>query len=157
MSEQPECKSISNRICSLTQRVGDSPISATSYTIQTISFSDSQTNYFNHSSIDEAVYELSRYLPLLSFLLWERFDRVFVACVNDLRLLLCHLHLPQCPMRTPTITQDQCHQMMNTSSNCHTAIIRLQRQNASFQWPPVQVNCSDSKWFSNSSRTQPSK
>ena len=102
-------------------------------------------NYFNHSSTDEAVDELSKYLNLLSSLQRDTKEN----CLNPLILLLCHLHLPACP--PSAISQRSCFQVIANTSSCFTAIKNLNSQGANFTWPPVNVNCQDTKWFTNTS------
>jgi hypothetical protein len=111
-------------------------------------------NYFNHDSTDEAVYELSKYFNLLnSILLQERIssDGEFWECFNEVSVLLCHLHLPACSgssIPTP-IPRRICLDVVSNRTRCHRIINDLNNKGANFTWPPVNVNCEDTKWFSN--------
>lgn len=137
----------SNRICgSIFQ--GDGLSRVPIFNVTSI-FAPGETNYFNHTSKDEAIYELSRHLPLLSSLRGILAQRSR-ECVNTLMLLLCHLHLPACPLDTTIVSRNLCLQIMNTStpdSNCHHSVAEMRKQKVNFEWPPVEVNCFDRKWF----------
>ncbi len=99
-------------------------------------------NYFNHGSTDEAVYELSKYLNLLSSLYEEDSE-----CFDSLIPLLCHLHLPVC--HRGKISQTACSDVMRNNSSCFIVIKDLNTKGANFTWPPVNVDCQNTKWFTN--------
>lgn len=135
-----------NRICGAILQSGDGFFPMFNVTSN---FAAGETNYFNHTSKDEAIYELSRHLPLLSSLGWTKAQQSG-ECLEALMVLLCHLHLPGCPLDTRTVTQNLCLQIMNTSTSdsiCHFAVRNMQKEKVHFEWPPVQVNCFDRKWF----------
>ena len=99
-------------------------------------------NYFGHDSTDEAVYELSKFVNLLSSLLTpdDPGDRqTYTFCYQALTILLCHLHLPVCP-RSP-LPEHSCLDSVDNTSACFDAIKDLNSKGANFAWPPVKVNC----------------
>lgn len=106
-------------------------------------------NYFNHTSTDEAVYELSKYLNLFSSLRGPDAgnNRNYEPCFRSLTFLLCHLHLPVCSR--PPLRQTTCIQVISNNSVCFNAIKDLNTKGANFTWPPVNVNCQDGTWFTN--------
>ena len=108
-------------------------------------FSDEPLNYFKHKSTDQAIFELSRHLRLLTSLREYRGNQDARSCINDLIVLLCHLYLPTCPLdRQP---QSLCTRTLNTNSSCSKAVIHINSDGHELQWPPVQVNCQDEIWF----------
>jgi hypothetical protein len=110
-------------------------------------FSKEPLNYFGHRSTDEAIFELSKHLRLLSTL--QEYGRLengdASRCNNVLTVLLCHLYLPTCPLdRQP---QRLCTDILNNSSSCARAVTQINLDGHALQWPPLQVNCQDEKWF----------
>ena len=107
-------------------------------------FSKEPLNYFGHKSTDEAIFELSKHLRLLSTLREETFRLEQDSnCLKDLTVLLCHLYLPACPLdRQP---QRLCTNTLSNISTCARALFSLNEH--ALPWPPVQVNCQDEKWF----------
>lgn len=97
-------------------------------------------NYFNHSSTEEAIFELGRYLPLLSILRGQ----INSACFDAMTVLLCHLHLPACPRLTLSVSY--CQRFMRDCSSRLLPLIRQTMQPRYLLYP--QVNCSDENWFS---------
>ena len=106
-------------------------------------FSEEPLNYFGHKSTDEAIFELSKHLRLLSTLReYAQGQEKASNCLKDLTVLLCHLYLPACPLdRQP---QSLC---TNTLTNLAPCAGLFSFNEHALQWPPVKVNCQDEKWF----------
>ena len=104
-------------------------------------------NYFNYASTDEAIFELSQHLRLLST--FEEYKRRGITdvddCIPNLTTLLCHLYLPACP-RDPQ-PQSLCRDTLSSNSTCAGVVAQMNRDGHDLQWPPVQVNCQDETWF----------
>ena len=110
--------------------------------------SNSRLNYFKHSSTDEAIFELSQHLRLLSTLreYATRGNNDARNCNRDLTVLLCHLYLPICP-REP-LAERLCIDTLSPNSTCFKAVKQFNDDGHDLKWPPVEVNCQDRNWFS---------
>ena len=114
----------------------------------TSTFSSGILNYFKHSSTDEAIFELSQHLRLLSTLqeFESRRNGDARVCNRDLTVLLCHLYLPACP-RAP-LAESMCINTFSSNSSCFKVVNQINEEGYDLKWPPVKVNCQDRNWFS---------
>ena len=113
------------------------------------------TNYFNHASQDQAVFEFTKYNMMLVNLI-ATYENTLIkpsangnktvnTCVEDLVYLLCTLYFPRCGERKPTdygITREECKNTLG--ANCSSAVTSIQRlgYDLNVKWPPVFINCS---------------
>ena len=104
------------------------------------------TNYFNHETQEQAVYELSKHARLIHLLITQQPNinstNEVTQCLNDVRFLLCNLYLPRCGDRFPKnypISSTQCK--ITLEKNCSSAILQLRNRGYSITWPPVTVDC----------------
>lgn len=105
---------------------------------------DPFTNYFQHRSQDQAVYEVSKHATLVNILTSlqsiPRLKREVTYCINNLTFLLCTLHQPRCA-KDYGITKRQCETTLHKSCNASISFIRA--RGYVVQWPPAPVNCSE--------------
>lgn len=107
-------------------------------------------NYFNHTSQEQAVYELSKHATLLSSLsalitLDSRNSGTHTTCVQKLAYFLCSFYMPNCRAGIK-ISQADCKSIVGADNGqqhvCSQSLsILQQRDRFAINWPPVQVDC----------------
>ncbi|XP_028411368.1 uncharacterized protein LOC114533935 isoform X1 [Dendronephthya gigantea] len=143
------CKSVDEpSICSIINK----PNTTTSY-FTTVS--EPFRNYFNHTSQEQAAYELSKHAKLLSLLstliaVDHRNSLTHTQCVQRLAYFLCRLYFPKCNGGSE-ISQNDCKSIVETDRQkagqlyrlvCLDSVERLQFQyRYNINWPPVRINC----------------
>ena len=109
------------------------------------------TNYFKHTSQDQAVFELSKQATLLS--LFASFRKnlnsgqqpdAATQCVRGISNFLCTLHFPTCGDKNQyQITKFDCLEMKNAfHGKCSLDQVR-NNMGYSIKWPSVNVNCDE--------------
>jgi hypothetical protein len=100
-------------------------------------------NYFNHTSQEQAVYELSQHTKLLSMIsaLRVRDEDAKNLCVQKLAFFLCSFYLPNC--RAPVeISRKDCQTMIDDRNGvCSSTLVILRLNGYRIEWPPVEVDC----------------
>ena len=100
-------------------------------------------NYFNHTSQQQAVYELSQHAKLLSLLsgLIVRNPETRNECVQRLAHFLCSLYLPNCRAAIE-MSRSDCQKVIDDRNGvCVSFLTSLRRLGYSIKWPPVEVDC----------------
>lgn len=142
----PECTTIKEQsICSVMTATNGQPYFS--------SVKKDFTNYFKHTSQEQAVYELSKYATLLSLFASLRSDLRISSfypatrCIYDISFFLCTLHFPTCGGKGNQyqITKGQCEDLVDSAVNgkCSVRLRQAISFGYSIKWPPVNVNCDD--------------
>jgi hypothetical protein len=102
-------------------------------------------NYFNHTSQQQAVYELSKHAKLLSRFsalidLESNSGSIHTDCVQRLAYFLCSLYLPNCRAGIEMNRRD-CELVVGRVRVCSLSVRTLQQNGYIIDWPPVQVDC----------------
>ena len=108
-------------------------------------------NYFNHTSQQQAVYELSKHTKLLSMISsFPSFNQrsngpLYTNCIQRLTYFLCSLYLPNCG-KGFEISQNDCKLVVGKEADqrpvCGEPVIRLNGvYGNTVDWPPVKVDC----------------
>lgn len=112
-------------------------------------------NHFNHTSQEQAAYELSKHAKLLSLLstlivVDKRNSGIHKQCVQKLTYFLCSLYFPNCTGGSE-ISQNDCKSIVETDREkagqrfplvCLDSVERLRFQyQYNIDWPPVRINC----------------
>ena len=110
------------------------------------------TNYFKHTSQDQAVYELSKHATLLSLLAsfrtnlnpGQRLPDAATRCIRGISLFLCTLHFPTCGGENQyQITKFECLDMKRAfNGRCSLEQVRI-NFGYSIKWPSANVNCDE--------------
>ena len=110
------------------------------------------TNYFKHTSQDQAVYELSKHATLLSLLAsfrtnlnpGQRLPDAATRCIRGIGLFLCTLHFPTCGGENQyQITKFECLDMKRAfNGRCSLEQVRI-NFGYSIKWPSANVNCDE--------------